>query len=246
MRGPDREAWLLGQRSLERGDTRRALDCLVRLRDTRPRYADVHYLLGLVYDELGDTEGAVRSLEQALRINPAYAEAFLALASVYERRGEFARSEALAERLTPLALDASGVPPVEGGSPDPTTRAKLANLHALLGDAYREAGEPREAIEAYRKALGRCPGFHDIRLRLGVCLREAGLPAQALAELRRVLRANPRYLDAAVQIGLTLYTLGRAGEARSEWERVLAEDPARQDAAMYLRMLRAPGGAEPD
>ena len=79
-----------------------------------------------MYDELGDPEGAARSLEQALRINPGYAEAVLALASVYERQGEFDRSRALALGLSPAALDASGVPPVEPDGPDPTTRARLA------------------------------------------------------------------------------------------------------------------------
>jgi tetratricopeptide (TPR) repeat protein len=129
---------------------------------------------------------------------------------------------------------------------DPTTRGKLANLHAALGDAYREAGDLREAIDAYRKALDRCPGFHDIRQRLAVTLREAGLPARALAELQRVLRANPHYLDAQVQIGLTLFTLGRTEEARAAWNAALERDPSRDDARMYLRLLGARASGAPD
>ena len=97
-------------------------------------------------------------------------------------------------------------------------------------------GEVRDAIEAYRKALDRCPDFHDIRQRLGLALREAGLPNRALAEFRRVLRANPAFLDAAVQLGFSLYTLGRSDEAIREWEAVLERDPSRDDARMYLRL----------
>jgi tetratricopeptide (TPR) repeat protein len=192
-----------------------------------PGYADLHYLLGLLRERRQDLDGAASALERALELNPAYAEAGLALQSVYEQRGQHERSRALAERLQETAA-------VRG---DPTTRGKLANLHAALGDAYREAGDLREAIDAYRKALDRCPGFHDIRQRLAVTLREAGLPARALAELQRVLRANPGYLDAQVQIGLTLYTLGRSDEARAQWEAALERDPSRDDARMYLRLL---------
>jgi tetratricopeptide (TPR) repeat protein len=175
---------------------------------------------------------AASCLTRALRLNPGYAEAMLALATVYERQGDFDRSREVTERARAAA-------PAGEGRLDATTRGKLANLQATLGDAYREVGELREAMEAYRKALDRCPTFHDIRLRLAVVLREIGLPHQALAELERVRRANPGWLDASVQIGLVLYTLGRSEEAIREWQRVIAHAPDHRDAAMYLRMLDA-------
>lgn len=237
MTGPEREAFRRGRRCLERGDPARALGYLERVADSCPRFADVHYLIGLVHEDLGNADAAIESFEAALHINPGYAEALLALASAYERAGDFDGSRELAERLGPTALRGSGVPPAEAGSPDPVTRAKLANLHAALGDAYSEVGEFQEAVEAYRKALERCPTFHDIRQRLGIALREAGLGSQALDEFRRILRANPSYLDAAIQLGLTLYTMGRSGEAVREWRRVLELDPSRETARMYLSLL---------
>jgi len=141
-----------------------------------------------------------------LRINPSYSEALLALANVYESQGDFDRSREIAERAGRLARSADDVL-------DATTRGKLANLQAALGDAYREVGELREAIEAYRKALDRCPNFPDIRNKLGIALRDVGLPDRALAEFRRVLRSHPGFCDAAVQLGVTLYSLGRTEEA---------------------------------
>jgi tetratricopeptide (TPR) repeat protein len=101
----------------------------------------------------------------------------------------------------------------EGGALDPTTSGKIANLHAALGDAYREAGQLREAVESFRRALDHAPTFHDIRFRLAVTLREVGLPAQAIAELKRVRRGNPAFLEAAVQLGLTYWSLGRSEPA---------------------------------
>jgi tetratricopeptide (TPR) repeat protein len=189
-------------------------------------------MMGLVHEREGDLEAASSSLERALEINPGYAEAVAALVSVYERRGLFDRSRELAAQLRPSATS-------DAGNLDATTRGKLANLHAALGNAYREAGEPREAIEAYRKALDRCPGYHDIRHRLGIALREAGLANHAISEFKRVLRTHPEHLESAVQLGLTYYTLGRTPLALAEWKSVLQRDPSREDAQMYLRMVQA-------
>jgi len=229
----EREAWLRGRQSFERGEVDEALEHLSRLLRTRTGYADVHYMVGLLHERRGDLEHAVASLERALDLNPGYAEARLALAALYEQQGEFERSRALAAR------SAAGAAARAEGALDATTQGKLANLHAALGDAYREAGELRDAIEAYRRALDRCPQFHDIRHRLAVALREAGLPAQAAAELRRVLRAHPDHLASAVQLGLTYFAMGRADEAVREWNAVLVQDPGRSDAERCLRLVRA-------
>jgi tetratricopeptide (TPR) repeat protein len=236
MTREDREAYLLGRQRFEVGDDEGALASFARVLENCPRYADVHYLVGLAHERQGNLDAATESLECALGINPGYMECVIALTSVYERRGLFDRSRTIAERAGKL----SGA---TGGVVDATTRGKFANLHAALGDAYREAGDLREAIEAYRKALDRAPGFHDIRHRLGIALREAGLPSHAMAEFKRVLRGNPTYLEAAVQLGLTYYSLGRTQFALREWETVLERDPSRDDARMYIRMVkRAPRG----
>ena len=226
----ERRCYEQGCRSFERGDAEAALEQLGHLLASRDGFADVHYMVGILLERKDEIEQATRSLARALRINPGYTEAMLALASLYERQGDYERSREIAER----ARRAQATPP---GTLDPTTRGKLANLQARVGDAYREAGELREAVEAYRKALDRCPNFHDIRMRLGSVLRDLGLQDQALAEFSRVLRGNPNLLDAAVQLGLTFYTLGRSEEAVREWNAVLERDPSREDARMYLRLV---------
>ena len=227
----ERRAYRLGCRCYERGEVDAALAAFRGLLETRSGFADVHYRVGILLERKGDLPGAARSLKQALRINPEYSEALLALASLYERQGDYRRSREIAERAR-----ASGRA-VEGGL-DFTTRGKLANLQAELGDAYREAGEGSEAIEAYRKALDRCPGFHDIRMRLGTALRDAGLPHQAISEFEQILRDDPDYLEAAVQRGLTLYSLGRGEDAVGAWRAVIERDPGQREALMYLRLVR--------
>jgi tetratricopeptide (TPR) repeat protein len=235
MTREDREAYGVVRERFARGELGGARAPLEELARRYPRYADLHYMVGIVREREADLDGAAESLERALELNPSYAEAALALITVCEQLGRYERSREIGAHLQPR-LASEGL--------DATTRGKLANLHAALGDAYREVGELREAIEAYRKALDRCPGFHDIRQRLAVALREAGLPARAIAELQRVLRANPEYLDARVQLGVTYYTLGRTAEARSEWAATLDRDGTRDDARMYLAMIAEATRAE--
>jgi tetratricopeptide (TPR) repeat protein len=225
----ERRDYELGKRSFERGDPDSALQHLTQLVRTRS-FADVHYMMGMMLERKEDLVGAGRSLREALRINPAYTEAMLALANVYERQGDYDRSREIGERAGALARTTDG-------ALDATTRGKLANQQAALGDAYRDVGELREAIEAYSKALDRCPNFHDIRHRLGVALRDAGLPNRAIGEFRRVLRAHPTYYESQVQLGLTFYSLGRSEDAAAEWEAIVAEQPQHTDARMYLRMI---------
>lgn len=233
----EREVYTRGRSHFENGDIDPALEAFSTLLKTRENFADIHYMVGVLFENKGDLNAAAESLRKAIRLNPSYAEALLALASVCEQTGDFDRSRELAERASMVSRSAPG-------TLDATTRGKLANLQASVGDAYAEAGERREAIEAYRKALDRCPEFHDIRYRLGVILREAGLPHQAATEFRRVLRANPELLDARVQLGLTWYSLGRAGDALQQWNSVLAEEPERSDVLMYVKLLDGEAATE--
>lgn len=228
----ERDTYARGRRHFERGEVDRALEAFSTLLRTRENFADIHYMVGVLFESKGDLEAAAESLRKAIRLNPQYAEALLALAAVHERRGDFERSRELAERATAVSVDGAG-------GLDPTTRGKLANLQAAVGDAYAEVGDRREAIEAYRKALDRCPGFHDIRHRLGVVLREAGLPHQAAREFKRILRAEPDLVDARVQLGLTWYSLGRAEDARAEWDHAARLQPEREDVRLYRRLLDA-------
>lgn len=231
----ERDAYRLGVRHFERGDDARAIEQLTRVVATRPRFADVHYLLGLLYERRGDLDEAAQRFEEAVALNPAYAEARLALATVCERRGDFDRSE---------QLMASGVRTLPGANGlDGLTQAKLANLQAALGDAFRQAGELADAIAAYRKALDRCPEFHDIRFRLALALRESGLPDQAIRELVRVERANPSLVDVPIQLGLVHWSLGRAEQAAEQWRRALALDAGRTDVQAYLRLAERSGAS---
>ncbi|MCP4906284.1 MAG: tetratricopeptide repeat protein [bacterium] len=226
----NREILMHGQQAFQRGEDASALESLTRLTGRGVRFADVHYMIGMLHEHSGETEAAIVSLQEAIRINPSYVEALLALASLHERSGDYERSRGYAERASQLSR------PSAGGL-DPTTRGKLANQQAALAAALVEAGERRDAIEQYRCALDRCPAFHDIRHQLGITLREAGLPAQAVQEFTQILRRRPGMLESQIQLGLTYYSMGRTPEAIREWGAVLQKDPSRDEARMYLRLV---------
>jgi tetratricopeptide (TPR) repeat protein len=237
MSSSDRELYSQGRAFFERGEVGRALESLSPLLERKVGFADLHYMVGVLLERQGETTAARERLRDAIRLNPSYTEALLALAAIYEQDGDFDRSRELTEQAAHAA-------PTMAGNLDGTTRGKLANLQAVVGDAYMEVGENRQAIDCYRKALDHCPDFHDIRHRLGIALRNAGLPHQAELEFKRVLRGNPDLLEAQVQLGLTYYTIGRAPDAVGLWSEVLRHDPSQRDALMYLRMVRGGEAAE--
>lgn len=230
MSASERELLQQGRRAFEHGDDATALRCFERLIESGLRFADIHYMRGIVEERHGDLDAAAASLREAIRINPAYVEALVALASVCESLGDFAQSQSHAERAGQLCR-------ASAGGLDPTTRGKLANQQAELADAFALAGLRRDAIEQYRQALERCPTFLDVRHRLGVTLREAGRPHQALQEFERILDVHPALVESRIQLGLTCYAMGRVAEAIAAWKHVLRQDPTRREAHMYLRLV---------
>ena len=125
----ERETLNRGRHHFELGEIDPALEAFSRLLETRSSYADIHYMVGVLFERKGDLDAAGESLRRAVSLNPGYAEALLALASINERRGDFERSREYAER----AVTASRA---ESGQLDATTRGKLANLQASVGDAF--------------------------------------------------------------------------------------------------------------
>ncbi|MFO0728048.1 MAG: tetratricopeptide repeat protein [Myxococcota bacterium] len=224
-----------GREAYRRGDLVKAELALTEALDRGAHdYADVHHLLGVVYHSWGLYSKARSAFETALRINPRYAEAALSLSITYNDLGRYTEAQEVL---------ADVVRPSQGGL-DPLTRAKIANLHAAVGDAYRSATLPAEAAIEFRRALKLSPQFVDIRLRLAQCLSEAGDAQAAVVELRQALTDNPHYVPALLQLGLLLYGLGDRAGAREALESVLRLKPGHERATTYLRMLEQSARSE--
>lgn len=216
-----------GRSAYESGDNHRAAALLAQAIREGADYPDVHHTLGVVYHALGRLDDARGSFERALELNPNYTEAVLNLCITYSDLGWHDEARTLFERARTQS----------GARVDPTTKGKIANMHADVGDAYRAAGLPEEAVAEYRRALRLCPGYSDIRTKLAMALAESGRIDEGTAELRAVLDQQPDYTPAQLNLGLFLRRTGDVEGARNVFEQILEKDPRHERAALYLRML---------
>ncbi|MBI4502702.1 MAG: tetratricopeptide repeat protein [Gemmatimonadetes bacterium] len=211
-----------------------AIHLLEELVDTGKAFADAHHLLGLSYHMLGHSERALESLNRALGLNPRYIEALMHRALVLDALG----------RSYDAAQDLARARELDVGRKDGISSneaAKLANMHAALGEAYVESGATDRAIEQYRRALELGPAFHDLRYRLARLLLDAGRSPEARAELEAVVQARPQFYDARAALGLAAYTAGDTKSARDTWTALQSERPEEPKVRAYLSMLERAG-----
>jgi tetratricopeptide (TPR) repeat protein len=212
----------------------RAQPILLRVAEEHPGYADVHNMLGVIHHDQGDYARAQRDFERALQINPRYTDAALNLAVLCNDTGQYDAARELYERAV---ASARGGP----GSIDRNVAARLANMHAEVGDMYRLAGALDQALVEYERALALCPGFVDIRAKLAASLRDLGQLDRAIAEYEEILQRNAAYVPARVSLGVALLSAGRRDEAIGHWQKVLRLSPGHRASEAYLKLA----GAEP-
>src|ERR1700722_4090712 len=116
-----------------------------RVLESSDRMADVHDMLGVICHARGNFAQAEFHFERALAINPSYTEAALNLAVTSNDRGKFEASPLVYARI-------KGTPGGNLAGLGPFARGKIANMHAEVGQAYADAGLPREAIVEEDKA----------------------------------------------------------------------------------------------
>jgi tetratricopeptide (TPR) repeat protein len=193
-------------------------------------FADVHHLLGLCRSLLGQHERAIAEFDRALALNPRYIEAHIHRGIALTEVGRLTEAEAAFRNA------ARHDEPAPGGFTRHVA-ARLANLHAMLADAYAEAGALAEAVAEYRRAVDLGPAFHDLRYRLARLLLEQGRALEAREHLEQIVAANPGFLDARAGLGLAHYLSGDVDAARAEWAAVVANRPGDARAGVYLAML---------
>ncbi len=222
---------LLGREHYGKREFEKAEPLLRQVLDHEDRFADVHDMLGVIAHSRSNLVAAEHHFERALAINPTYTEAALNLAVTYNDRGKYEAAREIYRRI-------KGGPGHSAQGLDSFARGKLANMHAEVGQAYADAGLPREAIAEYEKAVGLCPQFADLRTKLGTLLRETGELVRAREHYEAAVAARPNYIPARIQLGVTLLALGEPDHAQREWQAVADAEPENAQAKMYLRTLQ--------
>ena len=201
-------------------------------------FADAHHLLGLSLSLVGQPEPALAQLDRALHLNPHYVEALIHRAIVLNELGRETEADQAFRRAGQLAAER------RQGFPGHLA-AKLANLHAALGEAYLEAGGLAQAIEQYETALALGPSFHDLRYKLGRILLQAGRALDAREQFETIVRQRPAYLDAAAMLGLACYLAGDGLAAKEVWQACRERRPEDPRVEAYLAMLARSDAAAP-
>lgn len=221
----------IGKQAFEEKDFFRAERVLREAIGSGASYADLYYILGLIYHQWGKLHRAVEYFEKATGLNPAYTEALLSLSITYNDMGRYEEAKDAYQRAS-QSVSRTG-DPTRGG----LFRGKIANLHAELGELYRALGQTEDAIQEYRKALKAAPEYPDLHVRMAVALREAGRMEEGLEETERILAIRQDNVPARIQQGILLYLTGKKRAARSAWEDALFRDPTNKLVQLYLNTL---------
>ena len=113
---------------------------------------------------------------------------------------------------------------------------------ALLGEAERQLGNPRRAVEVTRQALQRDPSFAQARYYLGLALFDLGQRAEAIQELERVAQSGAKMVEVHINLGNAYLDAGRPDDALETLMQGSQIDPARPELRILLsRAYRSKG-----
>jgi tetratricopeptide (TPR) repeat protein len=105
-----------------------------------------------------------------------------------------------------------------------------------------ETVAPKDAQDAYSRAVALDPGHATARVNLGRLLQDLGLPARAVQQYRAALAIQPRHPTAAFNLGTALEDLGRRSEAILAYRKALEADRDFADAHFNLARLYEQNG----
>jgi tetratricopeptide (TPR) repeat protein len=202
----------LGTAYLASGDFDEAIHCLNELLAISPDTTDTYFQIGNAYLKSGNTQLAVKSYRQALRVDPQNGLA---------RLGE-------ARALLTAGSDAEAVPVLRE-----YTARQTGDFQGyyLLGHAYRNLNEFREAQEALEHAVRIKPDDYNVRYELGLVLEHLGSLDAAREQLRSASRLNPDEAQAHYELSKLLRSVNESEGARQEFQTFLKLEARDRDKA---------------
>ena len=221
-----------------------------------PGFAEAHNNLGLLLRDGGNDAAAIEQLKLALAADPKLvsAQTNLALAledagstedaaAAYERAVQLAPKDALLRANRGLFLlaqkqaDAALVQLRAGLAAANGDRAALL----ALGNGFRRAGKPDEAVRALKQAIAAGDGKPTPALlsELALAQNAAGDGAGAKASLEQALQLEPRYATAHYLLGSIEAAAGDLKAARAHYDRCIALEPKGPLAAKSKEKLAA-------
>jgi tetratricopeptide (TPR) repeat protein len=90
----------------------------------------------------------------------------------------------------------------------------VAELHCILGSAYRELDQLLDAAACYRRASQLNPAYAESHNNRGACLFDHGLTDEAIACYEQALHVDPR-------LAAAYYNLGNARQSQGEFDKAI-------------------------
>jgi tetratricopeptide (TPR) repeat protein len=138
----------------------------------------VLYNLGQAYFKSGEYDRALAALDRAATVNPSKAETFMLMASVYDAKGDKAKADEMFQKVAQI---------------DPRN---AAILFFNAGVKSWNENRPKEAIQAYQKAVEIDPNYAQAHRELGRALMAQQDFAGALTHFQEYLKLDPKAPDA--------------------------------------------------
>jgi len=114
------------------------------------------------------------------------------------------------------------------------------NAWAQLGHKYYDAQQPKNAVDAYAKALLIQPDNVDILTDQGTMYRRMGLADKALDRYSRAQAIRPDHLQSLFNLGIVYYyDLQDFAQAKKIWGRFLQLNPSGPGSQQVRRDLAA-------
>ena len=233
-----------------------------------------NYELANCYARSGEREKAIWGYKESLRSNAGYDEIYFNMATVLAQTGKL--NEAVDEYtrslyINPLSLEAynalGSIFLQNQGLYQKAAMELFAQCAYLfpsnkdvqnnIGYLYTRAGNDKEAIKAYKRALEIDPDFDIARKNLRIALSKEGLADNAFEETDSLMKVvendvfaknwqgalkncehlvelTPRSFKARLYMANIYFTVGRLGDAIGEYKEALALSPANLSATANL------------
>ncbi|MEQ8165392.1 MAG: tetratricopeptide repeat protein [Alphaproteobacteria bacterium] len=131
------------------------------------------------------------------------------------------------------------------GADRDTARRNAVDAHLQQGYGHHQAGDPRTALEHYRRALDADPGHVDALYLAGVACFQLLDPAEAESLLRTALSIDSDRSDILINLGNCLQMQNRLADAEQASRGAIAADPGIPEAHNNLgNVLKELGDAE--
>ncbi|MDB4986051.1 MAG: domain protein putative component of TonB system [Myxococcaceae bacterium] len=221
-----------------------------------PSFAEAHNNLGLLLRDRGDDAKAIEELELATAADPRLASAQINLALALEETGRANEAALAYDKAVQLApkdamLRANrGLFLLAQHQSEPALQQLRSGLAVAAGDraallalgnGFRRAGKPDEAVRALSQAVKAGDGKPTPALlsELALAQNAANDAAGAKASLGQALELEPRYATAHYLLGSIEAAAGDLRAARTHYERCIALEPKGPLAAKAKEKLAA-------